>query len=167
MSFELRLATPDDSERIVDLQIAAWEAAFLPLLPPGFAMPLREQFLLMGQRAFDEAGVERTLAVAGGRTMGLLSHGPSRDDHAPGGVGEVRALFVHPDSWRSGVGSALMANALPRLRDAGFLEATLWSFRDNAGANAFYERQGFAPDGAHQARATFGQTVEVRYRRAL
>ena len=167
MSFELRLATPHDSEAIVDLQIAAWRAAFVPLLPPGFAMPPRAQFLLMGERALVEAGVERTVAAVGGRPIGLLSHGPSRDHDAPADVGEVRALFVHPDNWRGGVGSALVSNALARLREDGLAEATLWSFRANPRANAFYERQGFAPDGAAQARESFGQTVEVRYRLTL
>jgi GNAT superfamily N-acetyltransferase len=167
VSFELRLATTADAEQIVDLQIAAWRAGFLPVLPPGFVMPPREQFLVMGARAVEQTGVERTLAVVGERVAGLLSHGLSRDEDSPREVGEVRALFVHPDHWRSGIGTALVANALERLRDDGCTEATLWSFRDNQRANAFYERQGFAPDGASQAREAFAGTVEVRYRRSL
>jgi GNAT superfamily N-acetyltransferase len=167
VSFELRLATRQDEEGIVDLQIAAWRAAFLPLLPHGFVIPAREQFLIMGARAFAESGVERTVTVAGGRVTGMLSHGPARDDDSRDHVGEVRALFVHPDHWRSGMGTALVANALERLRDAGYTEATLWSFRDNERANAFYERQGFARDGATQAGENFAGTVEVRYRRSL
>jgi GNAT superfamily N-acetyltransferase len=167
VSFELRLATSDDSEGIADVQIAAWQAAFLPLLPPDFAMPPREQFLLMGERALAEAGLERIVAVADGDIIGLLSLGPSRDEDAAPEVGEVRALFVHPDHWRGGVGSALVSTALGRLRQAGFVAATLWSFRDNGRANAFYERQGFAPDGAAQANENFGQTAEIRYRLTL
>jgi GNAT superfamily N-acetyltransferase len=167
VSVELRLATPHDAEDIVDLQIAAWRAAFMPVLPEGFAIPPREQFLVMGARALEQAGVERTVAVVADRLVGLLSHGPNRDEDATREVGEVRALFVHRDHWRTGVGTALVANALARLREVGYAEATLWSFRDNERANAFYERQGFAPDGATQARENFAGSVEVRYRRAL
>jgi len=166
VKFELRLATPRDALKIADLQIAAWRAAFLPLLPDGFQIPPREQFLIMGQRTLAEPEVERTVATAD-RVVGFLSHGPSRDEGAPARVGEVRALFVHPEAWRHGVGAALVANALERLRGEGFREATLWSFRDNQRANAFYERQGFEPDGASQAREAFAGTVEIRLRQAL
>jgi GNAT superfamily N-acetyltransferase len=167
VKFELRLATPRDAPEIADLQIAAWRAAFLPLLPPGFEIPPREQFLIIGERVLEEAGVERTLALADERIAGFCSHGPSRDEDAAGEVGEVRALFVHPDYWRRGVGSALVSNALERLRDVGFVHATVWSFRHNDRANAFYESFGFGRDGTTQAREAFGGTVETRYRRSL
>jgi GNAT superfamily N-acetyltransferase len=166
VKFELRLATPRDALQIADLQIAAWRAAFLPILPDGFEIPPREQFLIMGERTPAEPGVERTVATAD-RVMGFLSHGPSRDEGAPERVGEVRALFVHPEAWGHGLGAALVANALERLRGNGFQEVTLWSFRDNHRANAFYERQGFEPDGASQAREAFAGTVEIRLRQAL
>jgi GNAT superfamily N-acetyltransferase len=167
VNFELRLATAQDAEQIVDLQIAAWRAAFLPLLPDGFELPPREQFLIMGERTLAEVGVERTLAIADDRVAGLCSHGPSRDEDAATGVGEVRALFVHPDYWRRGAGSALVSNALARLRDGGFTEATVWSFHDNDRANSFYERAGFSRDGATQAREPFAGAVEIRLRRPL
>jgi GNAT superfamily N-acetyltransferase len=167
VSFKLRRATPTDAEEIVDLQIATWRSAFLPLLPAGFEMPPREQFLIMGARSLEEAGVERTVAVTGGRIAGLCTHGPSRDDDVEAEVGEVRALFVHPASWRRGAGKALLSNALAGLRDSGRTEATLWSFARNERANAFYEQQGFERDGASQARQEFAEILEVRYRRSL
>ena len=43
---------------------------------------------------------------------------------------------------------------------------TLWSLRDNIGANAFYERVGFERDGAMQTRPALG-VPEVRYGRSL
>jgi hypothetical protein len=49
----------------------------------------------------------------------------------------------------------------------GFVHATVWSFRHNHRANAFYESFGFGRDGTTQARQAFGGTVEIRYRRSL
>src|SRR4030081_3117777 len=79
VKFELRLATPRDAPEVVDLQIAVWRAAFLPLLPAGFEIPPREQFLIMGERALGEPGVKRTVAELNGRLVGFSTHGPSRD----------------------------------------------------------------------------------------
>ena len=69
---------------------------------------------------------------------------------APGsdGAAEIRARYVEPASWRAGVGSALLAVALELLRERGVAAVTLWVFEGNSGARVFYERHGFAPDGA-------------------
>jgi GNAT superfamily N-acetyltransferase len=152
---------------MADLQIAAWREGFAGILSPAVRIPERAEFLLMGQSAAGEPGVERTVAVVDGRIVGFCTHGSSRDQDAPAHVGEVRAMFVHPDRWRSGVGTALVSNAVESLRNAGYREVTLWSFRDNERANAFYERQGFRRDGATQTREPFGGAEEVRYRRDL
>ena len=51
-------------------------------------------------------------------------------------------LFVHPLSWRRGIGTHLTAHA-KNLRPGGL---RLWTFQSNARARAFYERQEFAVD---------------------
>jgi ribosomal protein S18 acetylase RimI-like enzyme len=97
-----------------------------------------------------------------------LSGGPSRDDDGSVSTGEVWAIYIHPDYWRGGVGSALMTAALQRLADDGYSEAVLWVFEANGRARGFYERFGWRPDGAS---AIFerggGQAVEIRYRRPI
>ena len=58
------------------------------------------------------------------------------------------ALYIEPSRWRAGVGRALLAEALARLRAAEWSEVTLWVLAGNSPARAFYERFGFAADGA-------------------
>jgi RimJ/RimL family protein N-acetyltransferase len=164
---ELRPATAEDAAHLADLQIAAWRAGFSKLLPADFELPPREAFLAGADSAMREPGVVKTVAEVEGRLAGFCTHGPSRDADAGPEVGEVRALFVGPEHWRRGVGTALVEHALERLREDGYAEVTVWSFRDNAAANALYERHGFRPDGATQARQPFAGTPEARYRRGL
>jgi GNAT superfamily N-acetyltransferase len=52
----------------------------------------------------------------------------------------VEQLYIRPEHWRQGVGSALLGHA-KRHRPAGL---RLWCFQVNAAARAFYEAQGFA-----------------------
>jgi L-amino acid N-acyltransferase YncA len=101
------------------------------------------------------------------RLVGYMTVGWSRDDDAPPKVGEVRTCFVHPDRWHGGVGTALMDEGLRRLGDAGYEQATVWSFDANDRANAFYERHGFRRDGAGRRTDVWGRVLEVRYRRPL
>jgi len=115
------------------------------------------------------ASSEVSLLVADddGEIVGFTSCGISRDSDAGPELGEVWSFFVAAGRWRGGVGRALMAAALEDLRLRGYAHATVWSFDANERANAFYEAQGFARDGATRTEAVWAHLLEVRYRRAL
>jgi GNAT superfamily N-acetyltransferase len=86
---------------------------------------------------------------------------------AGGQVGEVYALYVTPDWWSTGTGRSLMSRAVAALTDAGYARAVLWVLEANARARRFYERAGWAPDGASNVLDGLGGVVEVRYARSL
>lgn len=69
-----------------------------------------------------------TLAERDGQLLGFMA------EHE----GWITQLYLDPEVRRSGVGSALIADAKARN-----LELTLWCFAENAAAKAFYEAQGF------------------------
>jgi RimJ/RimL family protein N-acetyltransferase len=50
---------------------------------------------------------------------------------------------------------------------AGYSSVTLWVLRDNRRARRFYERAGFAPDGATNVLTGLGDVRELRYRQRL
>ncbi|MFP7675758.1 GNAT family N-acetyltransferase [Marivita sp. S0852] len=50
----------------------------------------------------------------------------------------IHALYIAPDARNSGVGSALLQDAMSRAP-----ALTLWTFQDNTGAQRFYQRHGF------------------------
>jgi ribosomal protein S18 acetylase RimI-like enzyme len=82
-------------------------------------------------------------------------------------VAELYALYVRPAWWSTGTGRALMDRVLARSVAAGYSSVTLWVLRDNRRARRFYERAGFAPDGATNVLTGLGDVLEVRYRQQL
>ena len=97
------------------------------------------------------------LAETGGQLVGFAAFGKCRDeDLSSGAVGEVMAIYVHPAAWRRGVGSALLREAVDRLRSGGFAEVSLWVIEANRQAIAFYERFGFVRDGSFRHRRSWG-----------
>jgi len=82
-------------------------------------------------------------------------------------VAELYALYVHPAWWSTGTGRALMDHVLARVCMAGYACITLWVLEANARARCFYQRAGFAPDGARHVLDDLGGVIEIRYRRAL
>jgi ribosomal protein S18 acetylase RimI-like enzyme len=153
---------------MVDLQLAAWQEGFVPVLPASFRIPSAEEFRPRLAESLATPGVRKLLALCDdGRMAGWISFGANRDPDAPPGTGEVRGLNVHPDYWRSGVGRALVERSFELLLEEGYDEVTVWSFGENARANAFYESFGFRRDGAGQRREFSAGALEVRYRRPL
>jgi len=114
-----------------------------------------------------------------GGIVGYASFGPETDvlnapwphpltaDGEGGRVAELYALYVRPAWWSTGTGRALMEKVLVRSAAAGYRFITLWVLRDNQRARRFYERAGFAPDGATNVLTGLGGVHEVRYRRCL
>jgi GNAT superfamily N-acetyltransferase len=84
-----------------------------------------------------------------------------------GRVAELYALYVRPAWWSTGTGRALMDRVLAKTRAARYQSVVLWVLRDNTRARRFYERAGFAPDGATGVLEDLGGVTEVRYRRAV
>jgi RimJ/RimL family protein N-acetyltransferase len=60
-----------------------------------------------------------------------------------------------------------MDRVLARTRAARYQSVVLWVLKDNTRARRFYERAGFAPDGATHVLEGLGGVTEVRYRLAL
>jgi GNAT superfamily N-acetyltransferase len=105
------------------------------------------------------------VAEASGVIVGFASVGASRDADADG---ELFAIYVDPDHWRTGIGRDLMTAAEQDLRDLGHAEAILWVLADNPRARKFYERVGWHYDGTTRPIEVFGVEVsEVRYRKEL
>ena len=72
---------------------------------------------------------------------------------------EIIAVHSLPESWGTGLGAAMLAEAL---RQIGEKPVFLWAFRENARARRFYEKQGFRRDGSERI-SEFDSAAEVRY----
>ncbi len=163
---EVRPATGADADGIARVQERTWRAAYRHVFPVseldrgGFIQPERWRDRL--ERP--PAGWTTFVAEHDGVVMGFASLGPSRDER---GVGELYAIYVEPEEWSTGAGRALLERAETELRNR-YAEATLWVLEDNPRARRFYERAGWAPDGARKADVRMGvRAPEVRYRKRL
>ena len=72
---------------------------------------------------------------------------------------EIIALHSLPESWGSGLGSALLATALEEIGDR---PVYLWAFKENKRARRFYEKNGFHFDGSERV-SDYEGAIEVRY----
>jgi ribosomal protein S18 acetylase RimI-like enzyme len=167
---EVRPATAADARGIADVHVRAWQRAYRGLIPDTVLDLLT---IDSRQRTWDgylaeTSGPTTLVAERRGSIAGFCSVAmPSRDDDASSRTAEIAALYVDPELWRTGIGAALMAAALEQLRTHGGCDdVTLWVLAGNDAAIAFYERQGFTPDGIRATGQTAGQD-ELRMRARL
>jgi ribosomal protein S18 acetylase RimI-like enzyme len=168
-TFSLRRAAGADAPAVAAMHIRAWQVAYRGIVPDahldGLDVATRAARYDFDATAPDAP--ETWIVVDGADVVGFVTVSPGRDEDLPG-LGEVRAVYVAPDRWRSGVGSSLMAKAEQLLTDAGFTEAFLWVLEDNARGRRFYETAGWDADGQTKTAGIGGRgLVEVRYRKTL
>ena len=161
---ELRSARPADALALAEVQVASWHAAYPGLIPAArLAAYTVERRLVAWRRYLADQGpsTHTRLVEDQQRVVGFVTTGSSRDRS---GAGEIWALYVDPERWGHGAGSALMADALATLARRGFRQARLWVLEGNQRAIGFYQGSGFALDGVRMVEDGLPQ---VRMTRAL
>ena len=72
---------------------------------------------------------------------------------------EIVAIHSLPESWGTGLGHAMLEEALNQIGDQPVF---LWAFKENKRARRFYEKHGFHCDGSERV-SEFDGALEVRY----
>ena len=165
----IRPAGPQDAEAVAIVHVRSWQAAYRGLLPDavldGLSAEGRAEMWRAQLSEASETGmwVAETADAAAGFVAAGPQHPPTEE-----GTAEVYAIYVAPERYRTGVGTALLTRAVEELKKAGFRQAVLWALAGNEAADRFYRANGWQPDGATKVDEMEGlQLPQVRYRTAL
>lgn len=171
-SVVVRDATPEDAEAIAVSHIRSWQVAYAHAFSLAALSGLTDEKANRARwwrETLESLQEGRCILVAdeGEGVVGFAAAGKAQTDD-PRETGELYSIYVLPDAWGRGIGRALMAEALGRLRRMGFGEAILWVLEDNPRTRRFYELGGWTVDGAVREDTYLDTPVRVvRYRIAL
>jgi GNAT superfamily N-acetyltransferase len=152
------------------VQIASSQFAYRAFLPADYLDSLSEaNYEAFWRHRFETtADLKVWLATEGDDVIGLCATSRSDEPDATPDTAEVGFLYVTPEYIGKGIGHRLFEHALHSLRECGYYESTLWVIAENHLARRFYERNGWATDGAEMHQDRGGMSVlQVRYRRLL
>ncbi|WP_117211805.1 GNAT family N-acetyltransferase [Allorhizocola rhizosphaerae] len=135
---KLRPETAADHLQAAEVHALAWRRAYAGILP-GSALDALDP-AEMAERRAGRAG-DSLVAEQDGRVVGFVNYGSYRGDES---IGEIYAIYVHPDFWGTGIADALFTAALDALPQA---EVRLWVLAENQRAQRFYARHGLSRDG--------------------
>ena len=156
-------AAPSDVPRIAALARTCWRAAYEDLLSEETIERaldawydeevLRERVERDGAFlvAEESDAVEGDLVGYAGAGREVVDDGDARGIH-------LGAIYVHPDRWSDGVGSALLSAFLSRCRDGGYGRIHAVALAENDRACAFYRSRGFSLREERES-DLFGETV--------
>jgi RimJ/RimL family protein N-acetyltransferase len=155
----------EDARALAEVHARTWEEAYSGLVPDEL---IERRSIEERERLWHELLASGdSVHFAGeidGVVAGFVSIGPTREPDRPLS-GELYAIYVRKAYWGSGLAVALILAGERALRELGYSHATLWVLRDNPRARAFYERQGWRPDGSEKD--FVAGVAEVRYERDL
>ncbi|MDN6795395.1 MAG: GNAT family N-acetyltransferase [Propionibacterium sp.] len=147
-TFLIRAPEPHEAEELAELHLLTWKETYSEDFPPAaWSEEARLQRLAMWDAICSRPRPEDRFAVAerdGSTLIGFAGSGVSTDDPP---VRERHLFFIYLLKSEHGSGAA------QALLDAvvGAEPASLWVLEGNSRAVAFYERNGFALDGARHA----------------
>jgi ribosomal protein S18 acetylase RimI-like enzyme len=177
---EIRPASAADEPAVTQIPQETWLTAYAQIIDPviiervtaprgrasAAAAAIADARVIVGYASY---GPERSVASAA--SVGSGGSGAKPGSLTPAGLagetGELYTLYVAPAHWSTGAGRALTDAALDGLRAAGYRCVVLWTLAENARARRFYDKAGFAPDGATNILAGRGHVEELRYVRDL
>lgn len=137
----VRPATPDDAEAFAACHLACWREAYAELWGPERFDGLDATKMAVRRRKEIEGGVaDHYLVEVDGEVVGIAIAGPSRDEKPPT-ERELYAIYVRAAHQGTGLADDLLTASL------GTGPASLWVYRDNPRASAFYVHHDFIPDG--------------------
>jgi GNAT superfamily N-acetyltransferase len=162
---EVRAAAPGDIRGIAEAHVRTWQEAYRHAFPAELLDGLSVEGHEEWWRGVVENGPERVwVAVEGDVVLGFVSVGPSRTE---ADVAELYALYVLPEAWGSGAGTALMRTAIDWFLAEEHVVAMLWVLEDSPRARRFYEREGWRADGGRTAVVRGVEVREALYRLSL
>lgn len=150
---QIRAGVGADADAITAVRVKGWQQAYAGIVPSSIldSMPYEPSQRLVSRLADPSDDEAVLVAEDAGVLVGFVNVGPYREEQDPSrltAAGEVRAIYVDPSSWGRGAGRALLRAGVDWLTWRELTPVRLWVLADNWRTRGFYERFGFAADGA-------------------
>ena len=146
---EIREATEADIPDIAKIHVAGWHGAYGGIVDQGYLDGFTVEMRIPKWEENFAAGEGRTLlAYIDGVAVGFVSYGalrtppPGMSKIRPLYSGEIYALYLEPEYFRQGIGTALIQKAIEKLQEQKHQSMCLWVLDKNKRGCGFYEAIG-------------------------
>ncbi|AFZ33298.1 GCN5-related N-acetyltransferase [Gloeocapsa sp. PCC 7428] len=165
----IREAAISDVNTLAQIHVASWRTSYRGIMPDDLLDNLSvNEFEQIWYNNLHNNDRVNLVCQVEDQVVGWASLGVSRDDDALS-TKELYGIYLFPNQYRRGYGSALWEAVLQICAAQGATRITLWVLYNNVNARHFYEQMGCSLEkGVIKEVERFGVVIpEVRYSRAI
>lgn len=140
---KIRMAKVHDAGTIALIHIRSWQKMYSEFIPETILKDLSLTERTQQWQDLLKQEVNVLLIEIDHQAVGFASICPFCGVNAEPLMGEISAIYLHPDYWRMGLGTKLCLTALSELTALGYKKVGLWVLEANNQARRFYEALGF------------------------
>lgn len=172
LSSIFREATQEDIDGLAEVQVLSWKAAYQGKIPTFYLESMTATQKAKEWTRILQNNTTKTILAEklDKKVIGFVNFGDYRDEDLPKEeVAEIRALYIHPEYWRAGIGKKLAELATQNCKSTGYKRVALWVLDSNEPAQRFYQSLGFQLDGGVKIdkRISECELREVRFSKNL
>jgi ribosomal protein S18 acetylase RimI-like enzyme len=158
---EVRPAETDDTPAIERIAREAWHAAYDDILGPDAVDAKLDEWYDHEELRESVTADEGVFVLAGADPVGFAQAVPGED------AWHLARIYVDPEQWGEGVGTALLDRVEDELRAAGAECYRLAVLAENTVGVGFYESRSFERFDTRTVELAGVETAEYWYRKAL
>ena len=147
MNVTIRLAKPDDAPDMAEIHARSWEVAYKNIIPEEYIKAKNATRPALWQRIITDENTTQYVIEVDGKTVGIMSVAPPKDDDVDDNYYELHGIYLHPDYYHKGIGTQAVNFAFDKARKLGKKSMNVWVFAENYNSINFYEKCGFIADG--------------------
>lgn len=167
----IRTADENDIAALAHIHAQGWKASYEGIVDQDFLDGITEDARAADwKRWFAEGKMDVLIAQdKDGKACGFCSFGrlrtpiPGHSPIRPLYTAEIYAIYVLPEYWRQGAGTALLCAVVRALQDKKHKSLCLWVLEKNARACAFYKKMGGERCGKKDIEIGVTKVKEVCY----
>ncbi|MBI2785677.1 MAG: GNAT family N-acetyltransferase [Legionella longbeachae] len=138
---DIRTATLYDAEAIARIHLCSWQKMYKDFIPEDILQNLSLNERSQQWHDFIKQKIKVLVMEIDNQIIGFASICAFDADNS---MGEISAIYLHPDYWRMGFGTKLCQAAISELANLGYSKILLWVFEANIQAQKFYDSLGFS-----------------------
>lgn len=140
----IRPAQASDAPALTAINVLGWQQAYRGIVPEealAQMSPANPKTIAWWESYIQQLPATDLVLVA--EEDGVIGYINLSQDPEETKLGiELRRFYIHPNHWRSGIGSLLMQAAVTHLQSQGWPGLYLWTLRDSILSRRFYEKRG-------------------------
>lgn len=115
----IRLARPEDAPGMAEVIMRSWEAAYEGIIPGEYIREKNATRPAQYKRSMTDENKNSYVMVRDGKIAGVMRIAPPQDEDALDDWYELHYIYLHPDYFRSGIGTQSVEFAFNLARGIG------------------------------------------------